>query len=154
MSSIPLCPAISSWFLPGLFNFSFHVRGVFALLETSDFAQSFCPEPRAIRSHRSELPRRAARPTSLIPHHSGLLLGSVLLLAWGVLLCRLLLSGFHLFSISQFRFSTWVRWECPGRPLSPSDDGGSGGQVGGPAPPCVDAAGEQGLVTQRLLPES
>lgn len=65
MSSIPLCPAISSWFLPGLFNFSFHVRGVFALLETSDFAQSFCPEPRAIRSHRSELPRRAARPASL-----------------------------------------------------------------------------------------
>lgn len=95
-------------------------------------------------SHRSEL-RRAAWPTSL-RSASGVCPAPV----WGVLLRRLLLSALPF----VFHFSTWARWERPGRPLSLGADGGPGGQVGDPALPCVDAAGERGLVTRWPLPES
>jgi len=54
-------------FLPGLFNFSYHIPCVFSLLETSGFSpvRLSAPSPRSSRSQCPEAPRRAARPASL-----------------------------------------------------------------------------------------
>ena len=88
LASIPVSRRLLR-FLPGLFNFSYHIPCVFSLLETSGFSPVRLSAPSPRSSAVSALKPRGGRP---VPRHSGLLLGSVLFLIWAVLLCRLLLS--------------------------------------------------------------